>query len=307
MAQLDRFLAALVSHRASALMLGSDVPAQLDMHGTPRAITKTAFNEQQLLGLLQELAPGNARMALDAGAATTFAYTSEDGAFDVQVTARADGLRAVARVQGSAAKVEEASVAQSATGSVIERRRRCCFRRRWWIAGARFGVEREREGGAHRGGSTRTERGARSHGGDAPSHGAARIVRLALARRRAADRARRRRDGPHSRHRGAAGQRARNARQVDHARAQPRRVRQLERHGLRARHSGHGPLPLQRDARAQGSAAALPHHPGESRQRGAARHLRRGAEALLPHARTRARHGPDRLRASRRRSAHSSI
>ena len=74
MPQLDRFLAALVSHRASALMLGSDVPAQLDMHGTPRAITKTAFNEAQLLALLQELAPGNARMALESGAATTFAY-----------------------------------------------------------------------------------------------------------------------------------------------------------------------------------------------------------------------------------------
>ncbi len=103
MAQLDRFLAALVSHRASALMLGSDVPAQLDMHGTPRAITKTAFNEAQLVGLLQELAPGNARMALEGGAETSFAYTSDDGAFDVHVTARADGLRAVVRVQGAAA------------------------------------------------------------------------------------------------------------------------------------------------------------------------------------------------------------
>ena len=119
MAQLDRFLAALVSHRASALMLGSDVPAQLDMHGTPRAITKTAFNEAQLLGLLQELAPGNARMALDSGAAATFAYTSEDGAFDVQVTARADGLRAVVRVQGSAAKAiaDEQPLAQTATAA----------------------------------------------------------------------------------------------------------------------------------------------------------------------------------------------
>ncbi|MDB4909897.1 MAG: twitching motility protein [Gemmatimonadetes bacterium] len=118
MAQLDRFLAALVSHRASALMLGSDVPAQLDMHGTPRAITKTAFSEPQLLALLQELAPGNARMALDSGAATTFAYTSEDGSFDVQVMPRAEGLRAVVRVQGSAQKqVEEQPAAQAASAS----------------------------------------------------------------------------------------------------------------------------------------------------------------------------------------------
>jgi len=104
MAQLDRFLAALVSHRASALMLGVDVPAQLDMHGTPRAITKTAFSEPQLLALLQELAPGNVRATLDSGAATTFAYTSEEGSFDVQVTPRAGGLRAVVRVQSAAPK-----------------------------------------------------------------------------------------------------------------------------------------------------------------------------------------------------------
>jgi twitching motility protein PilT len=115
MAQLDRFLAALVSHRASALMLGADVPAQLDMHGTPRAITKTSFNEPQLLSLLQELAPANARKALDAGAASEFTYTSEDGAFDVQVTARAGGLRAVVRVQGSAPAVAtETSAAEAA-------------------------------------------------------------------------------------------------------------------------------------------------------------------------------------------------
>ena len=117
MAQLDRFLSALVSHRASALMLGSDVPAQLDMQGTPRAITKTSFTEPQLLSLLQELAPGNARMALDSGAAATFAYTSEDGTFDVDVTPRAGGLRAVVRVQGAAQKPGDESAAQRASGA----------------------------------------------------------------------------------------------------------------------------------------------------------------------------------------------
>ncbi|HEV7704023.1 MAG TPA: type IV pilus twitching motility protein PilT [Gemmatimonadaceae bacterium] len=117
MAQLDRFLAALVSHRASALMLGADVPAQLDMHGTPRAITKTAFNEAQLVGLLQELAPGNARMALDSGAAATFSYTSEDGSFDVQVTPRAEGLRAVVRVHGADLKVEQPAAPAAAASA----------------------------------------------------------------------------------------------------------------------------------------------------------------------------------------------
>src|SRR6476661_670159 len=104
MAQLDRFLAALVSHRASALMLAADVPAQLDMQGTPRAITKTAFSESQLVALLQELAPGSARMAIDSGAAATFSYASEDGTFEVQVAPRAGGLRAVVRAQSAAQK-----------------------------------------------------------------------------------------------------------------------------------------------------------------------------------------------------------
>ena len=117
MAQLDRFLAALVSHRASALMLGTDVPAQLDMQGTPRAITKTSFTEMQLLALLQELAPGNARMALDAGSAATFAYASEDGSFEFQVTPRAAGLRAVVRMQGAAVKATAEPPAQSANGA----------------------------------------------------------------------------------------------------------------------------------------------------------------------------------------------
>src|SRR3569833_2524881 len=98
MAQLDRFLSALVSHRASALMLGADTPAQLDMQGTPRAIPKTPFTEPQLLALLQELAPGNARISLDAGAATTFSFVSVVCAFDVHVAPRAGELRAVVRV-----------------------------------------------------------------------------------------------------------------------------------------------------------------------------------------------------------------
>ena len=98
-------------------MLGADVPAQLDMQGTPRAITKAPFTELQLLALLQELAPGNARMSLDAGAATTFSYLSEDGAFDIQVTPRAGGLRAVVRVQAAAAKAADGPAAPSANGA----------------------------------------------------------------------------------------------------------------------------------------------------------------------------------------------
>src|SRR6185437_2714463 len=126
MAQLDRFLAALVSHRASALMLVTDAPAQLDMQGTPRAITKAPLTEPQLLALLQELAPGNARIALDAGAAVTFGYKSDDGAFSVQVAERNGGLRAVVRAEGAApapaadeAAAAPASAPQRASAPVV--------------------------------------------------------------------------------------------------------------------------------------------------------------------------------------------
>jgi twitching motility protein PilT len=114
MPQLDRFLAALVSHHASALMLVTDAPAQLDMQGTPRAITKAPLSELQLLTLLQELAPGNARMALDAGAAVTFGYKSEEGSFTLQVTERKGGLRAVVRVEGSEPATASAPEQQTA-------------------------------------------------------------------------------------------------------------------------------------------------------------------------------------------------
>jgi twitching motility protein PilT len=88
------------------------------MQGTPRAITKTAFNEGQLLALLQELATPAAKAELDAGAASTFAYRSEDGAFTVQVSARQGGLRAVVRPEAAAPRVSvEVPVAAAHAGT----------------------------------------------------------------------------------------------------------------------------------------------------------------------------------------------
>ena len=94
-------------------------------------------------------------MALDAGAATTFSYVSEDGAFDVQVTPRAAGLRAVVRVQGAAAKPAEER-------GRTEREWRA-WRMRRVPAAARPSSPGERGGIAQRGWRAGHEPGARSH------------------------------------------------------------------------------------------------------------------------------------------------
>ena len=95
------------------------------MQGTPRAITKTAFSEPQLLALLQELAPGNARMALDVGRGDDVrVHVARMASFEVEVTARAEGLRAVVRAQSAAATGGDgASAAPPRCGAASAHRR----------------------------------------------------------------------------------------------------------------------------------------------------------------------------------------
>jgi twitching motility protein PilT len=83
MAQLDRFLSAMVSHRASALRLDESALAELEIAGAPRPVTKAPLTSAQVVSLLREIAPAAAAASLDAGNATTFSYVSDEGAFTV--------------------------------------------------------------------------------------------------------------------------------------------------------------------------------------------------------------------------------
>ena len=83
MAQLDRFLSAMVSHRASALRLDEGGLAELEIAGASRPVTKAPLTSAQVLQLLREVAPAASGEALGAGQPTSFGYVSDEGAFTV--------------------------------------------------------------------------------------------------------------------------------------------------------------------------------------------------------------------------------
>src|SRR5258708_31805603 len=94
MAQLDRLLSVMMSQRANALRLDEEARAELDIGGAPRPVTKTPLTGPQVLALLREIAPADARASLDAGQPTTFSYVSDDGAFAVRTTREGTRWRA---------------------------------------------------------------------------------------------------------------------------------------------------------------------------------------------------------------------
>jgi twitching motility protein PilT len=93
MAQLDRFLSAMVSHRATALRLDEGALAELEISGAARPVTKAPLTSAQVVQLLREVAPAASGEALGASQPTTFGYVSEDGAFAI------DARREAARWQ----------------------------------------------------------------------------------------------------------------------------------------------------------------------------------------------------------------
>jgi twitching motility protein PilT len=90
MAQLDRFLAVMVSNNADSILLVEGDVATLLKDGVARPITRQALTPQQLLLLLREIAPAAAAEELAGGTAATFEYATNDRTFAVR-TARPGG------------------------------------------------------------------------------------------------------------------------------------------------------------------------------------------------------------------------
>ena len=86
MAQLDRFLAVLVTNHGTALHLVTDDVARLEIGGVPRPVTKQPFSSSQVMALLREIATPEAAELLDRGRGAIFAYACEDGAFEVNAS-----------------------------------------------------------------------------------------------------------------------------------------------------------------------------------------------------------------------------
>ncbi|MGH7662833.1 MAG: type IV pilus twitching motility protein PilT [Gemmatimonadaceae bacterium] len=81
MAQLDRFLSAMVTSRADSLVLSESDVAKLHIGGTARPITKQVLSGEQVVMLLREIAPPDAVRKLDSGEGATFRYSSGESAF----------------------------------------------------------------------------------------------------------------------------------------------------------------------------------------------------------------------------------
>ena len=96
MAQLDRFLSAMVSHRASALRLDEGALAELEIAGASRPVTKAPLTAAQVVQLLREVAPAAPAELLGAGKPASFGYVSDEGAFAID--AQREGSRWQVRI-----------------------------------------------------------------------------------------------------------------------------------------------------------------------------------------------------------------
>src|SRR5688500_13387963 len=94
MAQLDRFLAVLVTNHGTALHLLTDDVAKLEIGGMPRPITKQPFTAAQVLTLLREIATPEAAELLERGREAMFPYSCADGTFAVSTSLSAGRLTA---------------------------------------------------------------------------------------------------------------------------------------------------------------------------------------------------------------------
>jgi twitching motility protein PilT len=94
MPQLDKFLSALVSHGANALLLAADDVAKLDIANVARPVTKQALTATQLLTLLREVAPPDAMRQLESGQQAAFTYAAGGGSFVARAGTDGGRLRA---------------------------------------------------------------------------------------------------------------------------------------------------------------------------------------------------------------------
>ncbi|MGE0554877.1 MAG: type IV pilus twitching motility protein PilT, partial [Gemmatimonadales bacterium] len=92
MPRLDRFLSVMREQSADAIRLTVGQPIALKTNGMVRPMTRDPLNEQQVLGLLKEIAPGAVVDRLNPGAEVAFTYDSPGGAIEVQVVPAANGV-----------------------------------------------------------------------------------------------------------------------------------------------------------------------------------------------------------------------
>jgi twitching motility protein PilT len=121
MAQLDRFLQAMVGNGADSILLIESDLATIQKNGVPQPITKQPLSAAQLLMLLCEIAPADAAAELQDGTPASFAYSNDIGGFVVR-TARTGGrwhASIAASEHGALTAAEPTSNGDAETGHTV--------------------------------------------------------------------------------------------------------------------------------------------------------------------------------------------
>ncbi len=103
MARLDRLIQVMHEQRADALQLVVGKPAVLVGNGTSRAITREPLTDSQIIGLLREIASGEAAGALGGSGPVEFVYGAPTGEVQVEVRSGREALATVRPASGAAA------------------------------------------------------------------------------------------------------------------------------------------------------------------------------------------------------------
>jgi twitching motility protein PilT len=95
--RIDRFLSVMREQAADAIRLMPGQPISLKKNGLVRAMTREPLSEQQVLGLLREIAPPPVADRLSPTAELAFTYDGPEGAIEVQVAPASGAVSAVLR------------------------------------------------------------------------------------------------------------------------------------------------------------------------------------------------------------------
>jgi twitching motility protein PilT len=113
-ARLDRFIQAILDHKAQGLVLAPGRPASLLVDGGARAVTRDPLSSLQILALVKEIAPPAEQERLGGGAPVSFGYPAPAGPATIELVQENDGPRVVIRLTAAS----EAPAANSAPAAV---------------------------------------------------------------------------------------------------------------------------------------------------------------------------------------------
>ncbi len=101
MARLDRLIEVMHEQRAEGLQLAVGRPAALVSNGASRLLTKDPLTDQQIVGLLREIASPDVAPQLGGGSPVAFHYQSPSGGVRVEVSPGPSGSTAMLRPTGA--------------------------------------------------------------------------------------------------------------------------------------------------------------------------------------------------------------